>query len=222
MKAILLVLSPKECVKASKCELSTLIRKNVRLHKAIQKLIKEQDKAVLFAYCRKGKQYAQPYLVRGNGLADYLSRIYDKNYIPEPNDFELYDFKDGGYSAQFYDFYDGKVIAKFEATSEIINYSNCFPLSSYETELSWQGDFEYETETLDEDELVKKSCLDNAELDDCLQGKDGTAVHIKPNTLKIFDKPKSVLDLWQSRYQYGEWYEIPLTCAPHPWCYVEV
>lgn len=41
---------------------------------------------------------------------------------------------------------------------------------------------------LDFDDLLKKSCLDNQQLDDYLYGNKGYAIHIK--NLHIFDKPR--------------------------------
>jgi predicted transcriptional regulator len=48
----------------------------------------------------------------------------------------------------------------------------------------------YETNKVDYERLLQKSCLDNQQLDDYLYGDKGYAIHIK--NLNIFDKPKEL------------------------------
>lgn len=168
MKAIILVLSPKECMNLLSGNLSILVRK----------LFPKDYVGWVYIYCTKSR----PYLVRGNGLADYLAKEYDKNYIPEPKKFEIYNFEDDGYSAEFYDFFNGKVIARFwcDKVEEIEN--------TYD-EFRW-GEEDYNTETLNPDVLYEKSCLSFEEMDKYLKGNYGYAIHI--TNLEIFDKPKEI------------------------------
>ena len=58
-------------------------------------------------YCTKNK----PYLVKSNGTVERMEQLYNKDFVPKQKKFELYDFKDGGYSAEFYDFFNGHVVA---------------------------------------------------------------------------------------------------------------
>ena len=98
---------------------------------------------------------------------------------------------------------NGKVIAQFDASAEIISFEE-------------QGDDDfgcnpwfYETDTLDENDLLKRSCLSNDELDRYLNAGDGTAIHVKPGTMKTVGFPKNLSD-------YG------IKKAPQSFMYVEV
>lgn len=52
----------------------------------------------------------------------------------------------------------------------------------------------YDTNKLHYDELLEKSCLNNQELDDYLDGWYGYAIHIK--NLHIFDEPRELSDYY--------------------------
>lgn len=243
MKAIMISLSSKECLNLLKRDLSILVREDKKLCVAIQKLIKEQGNCEIYSYATPEKPLIWSYtdLDTFGVLPKRIEKQFKYFGTTAECEKALDEFikkYNKGFSCSngvHNQILNCKVVAKFDATSEIIDYSNCFPLSAYETELSWAGDFEYGTETLDEDELVKKSCLDNYELDDCLQGKNGTAVHIKSKTLKIFDKPKEISEfiicLEKKHKCRQKFSDYPckkcvsmnlLTRAPHSWCYVEV
>ena len=89
---------------------------------------------------------------------------------------------------------NGKVVARFKAKAEVINYDH----NEYE---QW-----FATHSMNEWELYERSGLDYAQLDDYLTDGQGTALHIEE--LEIFDKPKTLAD-------YG------LKRAPESWCYAK-
>lgn len=68
--------------------------------------------------------------------------------------------------------WNGSIIAECDYEVEEINA------------IPYDEDMIYETKTLDYDDLLKKSCLNNQELDDYLQGREGYAIHIK--NLRIY------------------------------------
>lgn len=81
--------------------------------------------------------------------------------------------------------------------------------------------------TDDEKQLLQKSCLSFAELDDYLKSKNGYAIHI--SDLKIFDEPKELSEF--ARYkplscvgccEYCENKKCMLTKAPQNFAYVEI
>lgn len=101
---------------------------------------------------------------------------------------------------------------------------------------------EWFTDTLEEKELLKESCLSQEELDDYLQAKNGYAIHI--TKLEIFDKPKEISEFkcWTKNFDCEQctnpdkmnddcdWWGIkcpskcllPLTRAPQNYCYIEL
>ena len=149
---------------------------------------------------------------------------YPKNrYVCEQN-FRCDDFPklDSGYEGK------GKVVARFNATAEKIY---CIGRICG-----------YQTETLYQEDILGKSCLLAFELDDYLQGKTGTAIHI--NDLEIFDKPKELSEFksWTKNFDCVQctnpdkmnddcdWWGVKcpskcllkLTRSPQSWCYVEL
>lgn len=74
---------------------------------------------------------------------------------------------------------NGKVVAECEVETEEIRLS----------------EYPYYTDTLTNDELLDKSCLDDDELDNYITDKHAYALHIK--NLKIFDNPKYIFDYYK-------------------------
>lgn len=76
--------------------------------------------------------------------------------------------------------------------------------------------------TYNQDDLLKKSCLTEKELDDYLLGGNGYAIHI--TKLEIFDKPKEIGEFNKIFCGFGSGLVAvsPLTRAPQSWCYIEV
>ena len=95
-------------------------------------------------------------------------------------------------------------------------------------------EFYYCTNTLEEDEICKKSRLDNQQLQEYLGDSSGYAWHI--DNLEIFDKPKELGEFnvpcptekcckcRYAKFMYGQvaCNKPRLTKAPQSWCYVEV
>ena len=116
----------------------------------------------------------------------------------------------------YYSGYEGKVVARFWVDK----------VGGFSKEIF--GTYE-EPFTYGQNDLLKKSCLTEKELDDYLQGKNGKAIHI--TKLEIFDKPKDISEfgrvvLEPRFFNGGEYYEEDkrfLTRAPrNGYCYIEV
>lgn len=82
----------------------------------------------------------------------------------------------------------------------------------------------YETNEMNEKELLKYSCLSILSLIDYLgtNGKTisnivGNAIYI--SRLKIFDKPRELEEFYQTKRKY--WEEKNVQKAPQSWCYIE-
>ena len=82
----------------------------------------------------------------------------------------------------------------------------------------------YETKTLNQLELLEKSCLSHCELFEYLgedySKKGGYAIHI--SKLEIFDRPKYLTEYYKSyiETEKGIYYQV-LTKAPQNYCYIE-
>lgn len=202
------------------------VRKGTRLHKAIQKLIKEQGKAIIYLYVCKGKDKLHKNIADIYWVDDKYFRAKNKRLgiMPQPD-------------------FNGKVVAKFEATSELIKYHflkkrNIYYVAKFVSE--------YTTPTLTNSQLKERSCLSTSELEKYLDGPleekniVGTAVHIVPNSLKVFDKPKEIKEFKTKLHIKGGCkncpqntgfsmpycktcdFLLPLVNAPQSWCYIEV
>lgn len=198
MKYILLPIHPKWCCKTLNDDKDIEVRSGPTLYKVINKLIKEQGKAPCLMYCTKGEDIllmVEDY--------DYGSMTY---YASKPLLIEKPTRKASKDESIVYGYYsdkrfkdtehewklNGKVVAEFEANAENIFFvDGCF----------------YETDTLSANTLLARSCLCEADLDEYLGGKDGTAILI--DNLKIFDKPKNLSD-------YG------IKKAPQSFMYIDI
>ena len=120
---------------------------------------------------------------------------------------------------------NGKVVARFwcdkvETISLPYTYFGTNKLVSCENERTLQ------TKTIDEQELLKKSCISEEQIYKYLNFKKspkqvGYAIHI--SKLEIFDKLKELSDFnyWKDKSEYGCWYENKLTKAPQNYLYIE-
>ncbi len=101
---------------------------------------------------------------------------------------------------------NGKVFAECDfEVEEIRNYNNSIT---------------YYTQSLNQQELLNKSCLDICKLDDYLKGKNGYSIHIK--NLHIFDEPKKLNEYYSEYYVKGWGFtEVKLENAPQNmrYCY---
>lgn len=188
MKYILLPIHPEWCCKFMNGDKKTEVRRRTILYNAISRLIKEQGKAPCLMYC-----------TQGNGCITSGYTPSGKTYVYFPK----------GHSSL-----SGKVIAEFEASAEVI-----YPKEIYGGEtfggLSVVTDLDYETDTLGASELLERSCLTDEQIADYLIDDDtnspilGTAIHVKPGTMKTEGFPKNLSD-------YG------IKRAPQSFMYVEV
>lgn len=108
--------------------------------------------------------------------------------------------------------YNGKIVAECEMEVEEINV-----IHHYET--SNVGIFCYDevgTKTLDQFNLLQKSCLTRFELSDYLGTKDGYALHIK--NLMVLNRPFELSELL--KYEQSCYKDSHLTKAPQNMCSV--
>ena len=121
--------------------------------------------------------------------------------------------------------YRGKVVARFwcDKVEEIK-----LPYTKFGTNEWVGGEYErtLQTETMDEQTLLEKSCLSEEEIYKYLNFKNspnhcGYAIHI--TKLEIFNKPKDISDFEREigRDENVIAYDR-LNRAPQSWCYVEV
>ena len=115
-----------------------------------------------------------------------------------------------------YPYANGKVVARFNATVEHIEYETC----SRDISGWWKDDGKMYDH--------KVACLNYKEMFDYIGAGEGTDIHI--NELEIFDKPKEIKEF--SVYSHSivgidiqgktTSFEIlkPLPCAPQSWCYI--
>lgn len=202
MKAILISIQPQWVKLILNLIKKDEIRKGTTLYKAINKLIAEQGVAPMLIYCTKGNKHE---------CLEYADN-------PNPN-------KEGKWViTSGYPYANGKVVARFNATAEEIKQR---------IGVFWVwGGHPYYTENVSEENLLNRSCLSATELEDYLQGKIGTDIHI--NDLKIFDEPKEISEFKYYKKFSEIDYMLPiprketcerlvaLTRAPESWCYVEV
>ncbi len=192
MKYILLPIHPEWCCKFMNGDKKTEVRRRTALYNAINRLIEEQGKAPCLMYCTKDNhQLVKP-------------KVQDKYML----------FTKGAVNYSYEQTLTGKVVAEFEASAEVI-----YPKEIYGGEtfggLSEVTDIDYETDTLGASELLKRSCLTDEQIADYLTDYDvnlpifGTAIHVKPGTMKTDGFPKNLSD-------YG------IKRAPQSFMYVEV
>lgn len=176
----------------------TEVRRGTVLYNAISKLIKEQGKAPCLMYCTIGKPYLIDKIVVSNGKYEVCS---------------LADLKDPNKTACITPKSDcvlnGKVVAMFEAHPDRI-----FNVRFGADEDECAREHAYETPMLECDELERSSCLEYDQLlgylgrewdDGCI----GTAIHVKPGTMKTDGFPKDLSE-------YG------VKCSPQSFMYIDI
>lgn len=193
MKYILLSIRPEWCHKLMNGDKETEVRRGTALYNAIDKLIKEQGKAPCLIYCTKLVPY-------GRGcMYDEVAKKYMSTFCNDGK--ELPNLT-------------GRIVAQFEASAEIIHPKEIYGGETFGG-LSEVTDLDYETDTLGASELLKRSCLTDEQIADYLTDYDinlpifGTAIHVKPGTMRTDGFPKELKD-------YG------IKRAPQSWCYAEV
>ena len=142
----------------------------------------------LLLYCTKAKPYLQV------------------NRCVLPTEYDRYILSKEQYYSAFgepLDKLNGKIVAECDfEVEELINYHNSVT---------------YYTQSLNQQELLNKSCLGIRELDNYLKGKNGYAIHIK--NLHIFDKLGELSEFAKDN-------TFPIDYAPskmiHIWYYNEI
>ena len=168
--------------------------------------------------------------VRKQFPKDYVGWVY----IYCTKDYKKILFENGGYGWRLNTWNknknvittnNGKVVARFwcdkvETISLPYTYFGTNKWVSCENERTLQ------TETIDEQELLKKSCISEEQIYKYLNFKKspkqvGYAIHI--SKLEIFDEPRELSEFkfWKDKSEYGCWYENKLTKAPQNYCYIE-
>ena len=161
MKALLISIHPQWVELILNLIKKDEIRKGTAIGKAINKLIEEQGVAPTFIYCTKDNKQKLCYVP-----ATETFYCYPKdNFIAKQCDRMGLTF-------------NGKVLARFNATAEHIEYETC----SRDISGWWKDDGKMYDH--------KDACLTYKEMFDYIGADEGTAIHI--NDLEIFDKPKDI------------------------------
>lgn len=106
------------------------------------------------------------------------------------------DSHDGKPTNHFQLWTDGMVEDKDKLNGKVVARFWCDKVGWFSKEIF--GTYE-EPFTYNQDDLLKKSCLTEKELDIYLQGKNGKAIHI--TNLEIFDKPKEISEFYKVGYE---------------------
>lgn len=197
-KAILISIHPQWVEKILNDIKKDEIRKGTAIGKAINRLIKEQGVAPMLIYCTKNGA-GLVYDVQGKGLVNQNLFPYAKR-CPE-----------------HHRLLNGKVVARFNASAEHIEYETC----SRDISGWWKDNGKMYNH--------KDACLTYKEMFDYIGAGEGTVIHI--NDLEIFDKPKELSEFkhtikkhyYNADFDYGGVEEItlPLTRAPQSWQFIE-
>lgn len=193
MKAILISIQPQWVELILNFIKKDEIRKGTAIGKAINKLIEEQGVAPTFIYCTKDKSNKEVLIKMHNRYG------MTKNADPY-----------------------GKVVARFNATAEHIEYETC----SRDISGWWKDDGEMYDH--------KDACLTYKEMFDYIGAGEGTVIHI--NDIEIFDKPKEISEFYRIvKTDIGYCVDDiekqkPITLnacknitkAPESWCYIEI
>ena len=185
------------------------IRKGTAIGKAINKLIEEQGVAPTFIYCTKDTKY---HCFKNNSF-----NFNKYAAIPIPFNKEWYK------SMKHIQLLNGKVVARFNATAEEIVTVNRLDTGKV---VLYRG----HKNGITNRKLMEGSCLTFDEMNNYLQGKIGTDIHI--NDLEIFNKPKELSEFKSYKKNIvntkinGMVFETELDNslikAPQSWCYVEI
>ena len=187
MKKIVISIRPEWAREILNRKKTIEVRRGLALYNALEKAKERGEEVEFHMYVTKAK----PYL-------DYIEEYDDDGYLMSEGEYALRGY--GSFDSEPYCNLNGKIVAMFKANAEVIKYHNHRNLDD------WCGYFIDRGEKIGigEIELCESSCLKRRELDDYLQEKQGTALHIEDP--RIFDAPKTLAD-------YG------LKRAPQSWAY---
>ena len=189
MKTIIISVRPEWARHILNGEKTIEIRRGLALYNALKKAEEKGEDVEFHMYVTKAK----PYL-------DFIEEYDFDGYILFEGEYALRRY--GSFDSEPYCNLNGKIAARFKAKAEAIKYHNNRDLDD------WCGYYIDRGEKIGigEIELCESSCLNRRELDDYLQEKRGTALHIED--LRIFGTTKTLAD-------YG------LKRAPQSWCYAK-
>lgn len=161
-----------------------------------------------------------------NSTKDFLCEVDDYKELHEKGLAPLRYYVTPKKESKYHKCLNGKVVAKF-------TLNKVERLYEYQVD-GYGSDYEIASDTLKQDELLKKCCLTYEELSNYLGDiNNGYAWHI--DNLVIFDEPKELKEF--SRYhdkkdEYSACWtckrfgtgcmSCKLTKAPQSWCYVEI
>ena len=218
MISIVISIRPEWACKILNGEKSIEVRKGLALYNALKKAEERGEEVEFLMYVTTAKPYLDyieqydddsGYWYQGEYQLDYdkLKKLPKRKKGMTEDDplFDDYTYndmvlsmrkarKDGSLYSEHYYNLNGKIVARFKAKAEEINYDH----NEYE---QW-----FATRSMNEWELYERSGLDYAQLVDYLTDGQGTALHIED--LEIFDKPKTLAD-------YG------LKYSPQSWGYAK-
>ena len=245
MKAILISDHAKWCALMMNGDKTIEVRKGTALYKAIQKLIDEYGFADIYVYCTKGKPYffesdwsdndGRCCVVPSelNKAIEYVKSkpCYGDEYIGCPC--VLYGTPYGNLFEKR-KYYSGKVIFKFRChlddVGRIGNFARAVVVDTQE-ELGGRevvSFYNRHNVLFSEKELLKESCLTLTELENYLENKEGTAIHI--SDLEVFDKPRELSEFYHyvkynkemATLNNQDWDFCKLTKAPQSFAYIEI
>lgn len=187
MKKIVIPIRPEWACEILNRKKTIEVRKGLALYNALEKAKERGEEVEFHMYVTKAK----PYL-------DCIEEYDDDGCLVFEGEYALRGY--GSLDSEPYCNLNGKIAARFKAKAEVIKYHNHRNLDD------WCGYFIDRGDNIGigEIELCESSCLNRRELDDYLQEKQGTALHIED--LRIFGDQKTLAD-------YG------LKRAPQSWAY---
>lgn len=137
------------------------------------------------------------------------------------------------YDTDCYQALEGNIDQDIILNSKVVARFWCDKVEEIDFVDRW--DWEYETETLCEADLLDESCLTKEELHEYLNEKLGYAIHI--SKLEVFDKPRELkefsipikINKWTKLIDFNDYmlkgvvnkHIKPLAKAPSNYCYIE-
>ena len=117
---------------------------------------------------------------------------------------------------------NGKIVAECDFEVEEISLYYGTNHAMFDEKGYFDDNYDYMTNSLDEEKLLKDSCLKSIELEKYLGDKNGYVIHIK--NLHIFDKPRELSDyckINKKLAQEGEYETCDIKQTPQNMMYCE-
>ena len=155
----------------------------------------------LLLYCTKAK----PYLAK----MEYSEVNADNGEITWYQQYGITTLKEEIQLFGYSKILNGKIVAECDFEVEEIEKGYGIRHTSFDEEGYFDDFYDYMTKTIDEDILLKRSCLNIVELETY---NPNYAIHIK--NLHIFDEPKELSEVYKIEDVGGMLFTKPLTNAP--------